>query len=80
MGLSVSRQTAQQFTVNLQKMLYLTFNRQKCMLRLTVKKFQSVSNLTISAYLNGIMAPKEFLNWKNQFSSPKTFFLDNTLR
>ena len=79
MGLSVSRQTAQQFTVNLQKMLYLTFNRQKCRLRLTVKKFQTVSNLTISAYLHGIPAPKEFLNWKNQFSCPKTLFLDNAV-
>ena len=28
----------------------------------TVKKFQGVSNLTISANLDGIPAPKEFLN------------------
>ena len=74
MGLSVSRQTAQQFTVNLQKMLYLTFNRQKCRLRLTVKKFQSVSNLTISAYLHGILAPKEFLNWKTSSQAQKHSF------
>ena len=50
------------------------------MLRLIVKKFQSVSNLSIPAYLHGILAPKEFLNWKNQFSCPKTLFLDNTVR
>ena len=39
---------------------------QKCRLTLTVKKFQGISNLTISADLHGILAPKEFLNWKNQ--------------
>ena len=54
-------------------MLCLTFNRQKCRLRLTVKKFQSVSNLTISAYIHGIRAPKEFLNWKKKpVLMPKT--------
>ena len=37
----------------------------------TVKKFQGVSNLTISANLDGIPAPKEFLNSKNQFSCQK---------
>ena len=52
MGFIVSRQTAKQFTVN----------RQQCRLRLTVRKFQGVSNLTISADLDGIPAPKEFLN------------------
>ena len=73
MGFSVSRQTAYQFTI------YLTFNRQKCSLRLTVKMFQGVSNLTVSADLHGSPAPKEFLNWKDQFSCPKTLFLDNTV-
>ena len=50
-------------------MLYLTVNRLNCRLRLNVK-FQSVSNLNISAALHGIRipAPKEFLNWENQFS------------
>ena len=48
-------------------MLYLTVNRLNCRLRLNVK-FQSVSNLNISANLHGIPAPKEFLNWENQFS------------
>ena len=45
----------------------------------TVKKYQGVSNLTISANLDGIPAPREFLNSKNQFSCQKTFFLDNTV-
>ena len=58
---------AKQFTVHCQKMLYLTVNRLNCRLRLNVK-FQSVSNLNISADLHGIPAPKEFLNWENQFS------------
>ena len=56
-------------------MLYSTVNRQKCSLRLTVKKFLGVSNLTISADLDGIPAPKEFLNWKNQY----VLLLKNTL-
>ena len=77
---TVSRQTAWQFTVSRQKMLYSTVNRQKCSLRLTLKKFLGISNLSISAELDGIPAPKDFLNWKNQFScQKKTFFLDNTV-
>ena len=70
-GFTVSRPTAWQFTVSRQKMLYSTVNRQKYSLRLTVKKFLGVSNLTVSADLDGIPAPKEFLNWKNQFSCQK---------
>ena len=71
-GFAVSRPTVWQFTVNRQKTLYLTVDRQKRSLRLTVKKFLGVSNLTISADLDGIPAPnKEFLNWKNQFSCQK---------
>ena len=69
MGFIVSRQTALRFTVN----------RQQCRLRLTVKTFQGVSNLTISADLDGIPAPKEFLNWENQFSWSKILFLDSTI-
>ena len=79
MGFTVGRPTAWQFTVSRQKMLYATVNRQKCSLRLTVKNFLGVSNLTISADLDGIPAPKEFLNWKNQFSCQETLFLDNTV-
>ena len=48
-------------------------------LRLTVKMFQGFSNLTVSADLHGSPAPKEFLNWKDQFLCPKTLFLDNTV-
>ena len=76
MGFIVSRQTAWQFTVNRQPS---TVNRQQCRLRLTVKKFQDISNLTISADLNGIPAPKEFLNWENHFSCSKSLFLDSTI-
>ena len=43
------------------------------------QKVSSVSNLTILAYLHGLPAPEEFLNWKNQFLCPKTLFLDNTV-
>ena len=61
------------------KRCYIQVNRQKCSLRLTVKKFRGVSNLTISADLDGAPAPKEFLNWKKTFSCQKTLFLDNTV-
>ena len=61
MGLTVSRQTAQ---------LKCNRQRQKCRLILAVKKFQGDSNLTISAYLHGLLAPKESLNWKN-YQLPK---------
>ena len=74
-GFTVSRPTAWQFiTVSRQKMLYSTVNRQKCSLRLTVKKFLGVSNLTISADLDGIPAPKEFPNWKNRSLAKKHSF------
>ena len=35
--------------------------------QITVKKFQDISNLTISADLHGHLALEESLNWKNQF-------------
>ena len=60
MGFIVNRQPSK-------KVIFYGQLRQKCMLTLTVKKFQSISNLTISADLHGILAPKEFLNLKNQF-------------
>ena len=78
MGLAVSRQTAYKLTVNRQKKFF-TVNRQECRLKLTVRKFQDISNLTISADLHGIVAPKESVKWKNQFPcSQKTLFLDIT--
>ena len=42
---------------------------------LTVKKFQGILDLTISADLHGSLAPEEYLNWKNQFP----FVVKNTL-
>ena len=43
-------------------MLFSKVNRQKCRVRLTVKKFQELKNLTISAALHGILAREESLN------------------
>ena len=34
--------------------------------QITVKKFQGIPNLTISADIHGHLAPEESLNWKNQ--------------
>ena len=75
MGLTVSRQTAENLSVTVKKNYFLfTVNRQKCRLILTVKKFQAyglpfqvIANLTISADLQGILAPEETLKGKNQF-------------
>ena len=49
-------------TINRQKdFFFFTFNRQTVK-RLTVKKFQGISNFAISsADLHGILAPKEFI-------------------
>ena len=47
------------------KEVIFTVNRKKCRLILTVKKFQGISNLTISADYPELLAPKEFQNWKN---------------
>ena len=55
MGLTVSRQ----------ERLFFTVNRQKCTVILTVKAFQGIGNLTISAYLHGLLAPEESLRSKN---------------
>jgi len=58
--------------VNRQPSNGLKFNRQPNVkkgyfLPSTVKTFQRISNLTISADLHGLLAPKESLNGKNQF-------------
>ena len=73
----VNRQSSKgrKFKRHRQKNYFLfTVNRQKCRLILTVKKFQAygllfqvIANLTISADLQGILAPEETLKWKNQF-------------
>jgi len=49
------------------KVIFLTVNRQKSRLGLTVncRKLESISNLTISADFYVIPAPEEFLNWKH---------------
>ena len=62
MGLTVSRQMAQNLTVSRRKRLFFTVNRQKCRLIITVNKFPDISNLTISADLHGPLAPEESLN------------------
>ena len=52
---------------------------QKCQLILTVRKFRGISNLTISTDPQGILAPEESLNWKNQSPcSQKHSFVDIT--
>ena len=61
MRLAVSRQTAYKLTVNRQKSFF-GVNRRECRLRVTVRNFQSISNLTISADLHGIVAPEESVN------------------
>ena len=54
MGFTVSRQTASKLTANpaanRQKRLFYVVNRQKCRLRLTVKTFHGISNLTITGF------------------------------
>ena len=59
MGLTVSRQTAKNLTVNRQKRDNFTVNRQKRQLLSAVKRFQGLSNLTISAAHLGLRALKE---------------------
>ena len=53
------------------------FNRQppKMQSKINRQKVSRCLNLTISADLDGIPAPKEFLNWKNQY----VLLLKNTL-
>ena len=51
-------------------------SRQKCRLILIVKKFQVISNLTISGDLHGLLTPEESLNWKNQSHVFKTLSID----
>ena len=52
-------------TVGRQKRLFFTVNRQKCTVILTVKAFQGIANLTISADIHGLLAPEESLRLKN---------------
>ena len=76
MWLTVSRQTALNLSVTVKKtFFFFTVNRQKCRLILTVKKFQVIANLTISADFQGILAPQESLKWKNQFPCPEKTLL-----
>ena len=49
MGLTASRQMTKNLTVNRQKTSIFTVNRQKSIYKLAVKRFQGLSNLTISA-------------------------------
>ena len=57
MGLTVSRRERLFFTVNLQNRTLI----------LTVKTFQGIANLTISADLHGFLAPEESLHLKNHW-------------
>ena len=74
-GVNCQPSNVRKFKRHRQKNYFLfTVNRQKCRLILTVKKFQDygllfqvIANLTISADLQGILAPEETLKGKNQF-------------
>ena len=59
MGFTVSSQMAKQLTVNRQK--------KGCFCGQLSKKQVKINQLTISADLPGIQAPREFLNWRSQF-------------
>ena len=69
------------FTINRQKRLFFYLQLSKCILRLTVKKFQCISNFAISsADLHGILAPEESINWKPgshalKITIPKTAYV-----
>ena len=63
MGLTVSRQTAQNLTENRQKTAIFAVNRPKRgSSMLTVKWFQGISNLTILLAHHGLLALKESSN------------------
>ena len=59
MGLTVSRQTAKNLTVNRQKKGKFYRQPSKKQLLLAVKRFQGLSNLIISAVHFGLLALKE---------------------
>ena len=67
MGLTVSRQTAKNLTVNLKKKRTIfTINLQKGTYKLAVKRLQGLSNLAISAaHLGCWPRPKNRFNWYN---------------
>ena len=54
-------------TVRRRERLFFIFNLQKCTVILTVKTFQGIANLTISADLHGLLAPEESLHLKNHW-------------
>ena len=66
MGLTVSRQTGKNFTVNHQteREFSTVSPRQKKQLLQAIKRFQRISNLTISATHLGLLALNHF-NWYN---------------
>ena len=68
------------FTINRQKRLFFYLQLSKWILRLTVKRFQCISNFAISsADLHGILAPKESINWKNRFPCSQNYNSKNCL-
>ena len=78
MGLTISR--ANGLEINRQpskNVFFFTVNCQKGRLILTVRKFQGILTLTISADIHRLLVSEESLNWKNQFPcSQKPLFLD----
>ena len=60
MSLTVSRQTA--YLLSTVRKNFFIVNRQKSRLRLTIKKFGGISNLTISEDFHGILAHEKSVN------------------
>ena len=75
----VYRQSSNGLAIHRQPSKNVIFNIQPSKMQFKINRQKGVSNLTISADLDGFPAPKEFLNWKNLFSCPKTLFLDHTV-
>ena len=68
------------FTFNRQKRLFFCLQLSKYILRLTVKKFQCISNFAISsADLHEILAPEESINWKTRFPCSQNYNFKNCL-
>ena len=72
------RQSSNGLTIHCKPSKDVIFNRQQPKMQFKINR-QKVSRCLCSDDLDGIPAPKEFLNWKNQFSCQKTLFLDNTV-
>ena len=78
MGLTISRANGLEINrLPSKNVFFFTVNCHKGRLILTVRKFQGILNLTISADIHRLLVPEESLNWKKQFPcSQKPLCLD----